>query len=130
MGLATKRTSNRATHVVILGDGLSTLACRRHAEMLTAGSAAFAFETSSLPGLMFGEMSDNELRNALQIATYERRAELREATRRFDQVRRRDIESAVLDIFRRGVEAVALSPPIPDEDRSPELEPPRTESAS
>jgi hypothetical protein len=123
MGLATKRRANRATHVLTMGDGLQTLVCDRHARMTTQHGANFAVPIPA--GLMCAELSDPDLRDALQLASYERRHELTDAIRHFETIQRNGIFEAVSEILRRGVNAVGLPPP-QDEERSPELEPPGT----
>ena len=130
MGLRTKRRANRATHVVAFGDGLCTLACKRHAEQFTRRPPAFAYEIRNLSGFMCAEASDAELRDALQLATYERRAELRDLAARFETVRRRDIDAAVQKILARGLSRAGADPPSEHEDRPPELDTPRVEDAS
>src|SRR5262249_17042436 len=113
LGLGTKRRANRATHVVVLGDGLTTLTCARHFRQIVddeGGGAAFGYEIGGLGGFACNEGSDSELRDALQRATYERRRELRDTVDWFRRVRKDEIFEAVNDVLRRGVNSVPVAP--------------------
>lgn len=80
MGGAVERLANRATHVANYGDGLATLVCGMHADLVVKG-AGWVFEIDGLPGFRCAELSDMETRNALQVATYDRRQADRDARR-------------------------------------------------
>jgi hypothetical protein len=122
MGLATKRRANRATHVLTFGDGLQTLVCTRHAQM-SAHGANFAWELPA--SLLYDDVPDPDLREALRQASFQRRDELRELVRPFEQIRKQQLFEIVSEIPTRGLEVAGLPPP-DQQERSPELEPPGT----
>lgn len=62
------RQPNRATHLTVYIDGMTTLTCGRHA-LLAARGGGFAIELTTVDGLVTAPLSTAELVEKLRVAS-------------------------------------------------------------